>query len=478
MSVLLLGSLNLNDRSKYRWTQNASKANWTVRIRDWRGRNSSRLTYRKKSSDTWSYNIICVGPDMATAEENRDALLAELDAAAGYILDREQFPTPVIITEQVGNGSGRQLQVIHGTFDERNQALWALDEPQIHGVLELTLIPLIDRVTPSPVRVRLSVPSILVVPGPAILTPDPIAIPLSIPVPDVGSHVMVSPSPVTIPVAVPAPEVDSGGPRVLLPSPVAIPIAVPTPLVATDVLVTPSPVQIFTAIPVPDVDAGTFDINDVASSFEYWYRAYDLTGSPGDSLATWTDLSSHGRNMTATGTSPVLNDSEFGGKRTVFTDQRRMTFTQIALADVQIFMVLKVTDTLFQGTILRTATTAVANYGFGIRESFGDRAPYFHAYSSGSTSVDKKEENALIGALPFGFHLYRIEADTSGGITNVRRDQVAKTLVSNGTGLSGNEGLNPDQQIDMYIAEIIIARGLTSTQLDQVEQYLMDEAGL
>lgn len=220
-----------------------------------------------------------------------------------------------------------------------------------------------------------------------------------------------------------------------------------------------------------------FNPLDLITKYEYWYRAYDLPGANGDNLDSWPDLSGHVRTGTWHGSGPhsTLVDAGLGSLRIVRLNGGRFHWPEIALANVQIFAIMKVSAQLFQGTLIRTSATVGPNYSIGIN---GAPRLITHMYSDNNNNATKKEATVL-HPLPGGWHLYQLNANYVGGTQVLSEDGSSLGLGPNTDNLSGGSGVAPDgNTVTADIGQIIIAKDLTSDEVDALASFLLAEAGL
>jgi hypothetical protein len=222
-----------------------------------------------------------------------------------------------------------------------------------------------------------------------------------------------------------------------------------------------------------------FTPGDLIANFDYWFRSYDVAGANGANLDTWPDLSGNGRNATwpGSGNHPLILDGGLGSLRVVRMNGGKYGWSEISLPEAQIFLVAKVTATTSQGTMLRTSAGAGPNYGLGFQESFGSFRLYGHMYSSGNSGAFKRQEN--VNAVMGAWHLFVLDATYADTALALSRDGTNLTIEANASNLSGGSGITPEgSQCTMDIGQLIIAHGLAAPEVDELVEYLLNEAGL
>lgn len=219
--------------------------------------------------------------------------------------------------------------------------------------------------------------------------------------------------------------------------------------------------------------AGTFGI---ATPFDYWYKAPDVPGDDGDVAIGWPDRSGNGRDADTPSGSITVQDGELVGQRIVRFGPGTLRIPEIALAPVQLFLVLKITSQTFQGTIFRTSATVGPNYGFGINENFGTHELFVHFYTDNNNGAVKR--HVVVSSPPLDYAVYRITDDGTGGALELAINGTVQTLVPNGANLTGASGIDPDGTDELDVFQIIVASGLSPTEVGIVEDALLYEAGL
>jgi hypothetical protein len=219
--------------------------------------------------------------------------------------------------------------------------------------------------------------------------------------------------------------------------------------------------------------AGSFG---TGTTFEYWYKAPDVTGADGDAVTTWPDRSGNGRDADTPSGSVTVQDGELAGQRIVRFGPGVLRIPEMALGPVQIFLVLKITSQSFQGTIFRTSATPGPNYAVGLNENFGTYELFVHYYTDHNNSPVKR--HVVVSAPPLGYAVYCLTDDGTGGAIELAINGVVQTLVPNGANLTGASGIDPDGTDELDVFEIIVATGLSPTEVGIVEDALLYEAGL
>jgi hypothetical protein len=213
-----------------------------------------------------------------------------------------------------------------------------------------------------------------------------------------------------------------------------------------------------------------FSPADLATRFDYWYRAYELaTGA----LAVWPDQSGHGRDTTLkTGTVAVVG-GQLNGLPIVRFTGGLLRIPEIAFpSGAQILILAKIDTAIFQGTLLRTSATPGPNYGIGIAGT----ELWVHRYSDNNNNAVKKHH--VTAGVPLGWALYTLTDDGTGGLIALRINGGGQTLVPNAQNISGASGINPDGTLTTDVAQIIIAHDLTDDELSDLESFVMSEAGI
>jgi hypothetical protein len=116
---LTLGTVNLSDRTKYKYSESDDQPNYEIRILKGCGASSFPMVQVFRHVYTVRpYIIVCLGSTIDTAVANRDAVLAELVAAA----DRTQ--PPVLLTRTVHSQTTPDVWTVLGGVPKRIRQEW------------------------------------------------------------------------------------------------------------------------------------------------------------------------------------------------------------------------------------------------------------------------------------------------------------------------------------------------------------------
>lgn len=236
--MLLIGTVDLTDRTKYQFTQSDDGASWEDSDNPRRNTESGDtiiVSRSNKVADILNFLIVCHGNpegDGDSAEANYRALLAECEAARLFTTSRGRRGAQKTVQKAIHGQSTPNIWTIKRYHLERVQhSLGSL------GLIPCRLmlvcvegIPALDPF-PAPARFTLVAPTPTVVVAPTAITPPPAVFTLVAPVPDIEQ---------------------GSGPEIV-PAPAVFTLVAPTPVVTYDIEVIPPPAVFTLVAPVPDV---------------------------------------------------------------------------------------------------------------------------------------------------------------------------------------------------------------------------------
>ncbi len=247
-AVMLIGDVDLTDRTAYHFSQSDDGDVWeetTSPRRNSPTADTLIVSRSEKTADILTFFVVCVGDDADACESNYQALRDELEEARTYWITR--------------GGSGAIKTVQKGVDGQTTPLVWTIKTyrlrrsnhawdgiPMIGCQLVMTVVE--GTVTaavatpPSPSRLRLILPPPSVVTG---VDPDALALPLAFPTPTLA--VELAPSPLALPLVLPTPTLSVTD----TPSPLALTFAFPTPLLND--AAHPDPMALALAFPDPSL---------------------------------------------------------------------------------------------------------------------------------------------------------------------------------------------------------------------------------
>lgn len=179
--MLLIGNVDLNDRTKYRWSEPDDGENWENA--DWprrfAGVDTLGISRSNKVNDVLTFNIICFGDDQADGQgavDNYKAIRAECEQARLFEVTRKREGSTKTVKRAIPGQTDPDIYTIKKyTLHRTNLALGAIG--QVHCQLVLTVVEgLVDQnPTPVPARWRWLAPPMHVALGAVERSEAPVA---------------------------------------------------------------------------------------------------------------------------------------------------------------------------------------------------------------------------------------------------------------------------------------------------------------
>lgn len=214
-----------------------------------------------------------------------------------------------------------------------------------------------------------------------------------------------------------------------------------------------------------------FSPDDLATRFDYWYRAYEL---PAGVFTVWEDESGNNRDTNTHGGTTTVVAGVLNGLPIVrLSSSGLFRWPEIAFpSGVQIFLLAKIDTAVFQGTWVRTSATPGPNYGIGISGT----DLWVHRYSDNNNNAVKKKK--VVAGVPLDWALYTVTDDGTGGTLTLMINGSPQAIVTDGTNISGASGLDPDGTITADVAQLIIAHDLTEDEIADLNSFILAEVGM